>query len=85
MYLFIGIVRFKKYCINAYTNSLDYRDGDSPVLKFTVNPPSDNNPNKIERWWPNGYGEQKLYDLEVTFESTFPMETRSIKRKVAFR
>lgn len=22
---------------------------------------------KVEKWWPNGYGGQKLYDLQVTF------------------
>ena len=56
-----------------------YSNGQSPVVKFTVET------DKVQKWWPNGYGEQKLYNMQVSFQSTFPEHFTSIQRKVAFR
>ncbi|KAL1122811.1 hypothetical protein AAG570_003137 [Ranatra chinensis] len=38
---------------------------------------------KVELWWPNGYGEQKLYDLTVSFKSG-PQASRKLI-KIGFR
>ena len=34
------------------------------VKTLTINIPANKS---VERWWPNGYGSQRLYPLEVTF------------------
>lgn len=36
-------------------------------------------------WWPNGYGEQHLYTLNVTFSSARVSENSTKKFKVGFR
>ncbi|XP_050523227.1 beta-mannosidase isoform X2 [Daktulosphaira vitifoliae] len=38
---------------------------------------------KIKLWWPNGYGEQKLYNLKVEFISRISTQTKTIK--IGFR
>ena len=40
--------------------------------------------NKVQLWWPAGYGEQPLYDLTVTWESR-DRETSSKNVKIGFR
>ena len=40
---------------------------------------------QIARWWPNGYGEQKLYNLSVNFQPNDSDEKTSKIVKVAFR
>jgi hypothetical protein len=39
----------------------------------------------VDLWWPNGYGLQKLYDLEVSFAPTGSQEVTTKKVRVAFR
>ncbi|XP_026676386.1 beta-mannosidase-like [Diaphorina citri] len=38
---------------------------------------------EVELWWPNGYGEQPLYNLQITLASGVEMSTKSIK--IGFR
>jgi hypothetical protein len=40
---------------------------------------------EISRWWPNGYGEQKLYNLSLTFQPKDSEEKTSKIVRVAFR
>jgi hypothetical protein len=40
---------------------------------------------QIERWWPNGYGSQKLFDLEVNFVAAGSPEKTTKNIRVAFR
>ncbi|XP_071101413.1 beta-mannosidase-like [Haliotis cracherodii] len=47
---------------------------------FSVSVP---NSYKIDRWWPNGYGRQPLYTVNVTFTSN--NEVSSKQRRVGFR
>ena len=55
-----------------------YRDDPRHEIEFEVE--RDN----VELWWPNGYGSQKLYELNV--ESTTGGEISSrLHRKVGFR
>ncbi|TRY79762.1 hypothetical protein TCAL_08106 [Tigriopus californicus] len=39
----------------------------------------------VDLWWPNGYGDQVLYDLTVEFTDDQSMDTSSITRRVGFR
>ena len=39
----------------------------------------------VERWWPNGYGDQRLYDLQLTFGPRGHQEQTSKAIRVAFR
>ena len=36
-------------------------------------------------WWPNGYGKQTLYPLEVTYQSSNTAETSSKEIRIGFR
>ena len=56
-----------------------YHHGQEPVVKFAIDS------SKINRWWPNGYGEQNLYTLHASFLNVFPEHFVSIQRKVSFR
>lgn len=51
-------------------------DGDHAVLTLTVSEP--------ELWWPRGYGEQPLYDVEVTLsDAAGPLDLW--RRRIGFR
>lgn len=39
----------------------------------------------ITEWWPNGYGNQTLYQVYVYFESNISQEISSKKIKIGFR
>ena len=36
-------------------------------------------------WWPSGYGEQPLYDLEISFSSLNITEVLSKNTRIGFR
>ncbi|CAH1988656.1 unnamed protein product [Acanthoscelides obtectus] len=40
-------------------------DGKNPAVSTSLVVPK----SKISTWWPNGYGDQKLYTLEVTYKN----------------
>ncbi|KAK9882764.1 hypothetical protein WA026_023186 [Henosepilachna vigintioctopunctata] len=47
-------------------------DGNNNIeVKQTVQIPQ----SSVKRWWPNGYGEQPLYDVSVTFHSENEQDT----------
>lgn len=39
----------------------------------------------IKRWWPNGYGNQSLYDVLITFTADVTKEVSSVQRRIGFR
>ncbi|KAK7495642.1 hypothetical protein BaRGS_00013089, partial [Batillaria attramentaria] len=39
----------------------------------------------IERWWPNGYGNQTLYDVYILFTANNTGELSSRRRRIGFR
>lgn len=51
------------------------------TVAFNVTVPQSAN---IQRWWPNGYGNQTLYDMYIVFTSDSG-ETTSLHRRVGFR
>ncbi|KAK6181475.1 hypothetical protein SNE40_009318 [Patella caerulea] len=51
-------------------------------FKFTLNIPKDTN---IDLWWPNGYGNQSLYQLTVNFTSDNSQESTAKTIKIGFR
>ena len=40
---------------------------------------------KIKRWWPNGWGEQPLYDLSITLYDNDNKVVQDITRKIGFK
>ena len=40
---------------------------------------------KIKRWWPNGLGDQPLYNLQITLYDKENKPVQSIRRKIGFR
>ena len=40
---------------------------------------------KIKRWWPNGIGEQYLYDLQLTLSDEGGEQVQSVSRKIGFK
>ena len=64
---------------NLLSFNLGYHDEHPLHMTFSIES------NKVERWWPNGYGQQKLYNMHVGFESDYPKQHVSLQRKVAFR
>ncbi|KAI5728246.1 hypothetical protein M8J77_013520 [Diaphorina citri] len=52
--------------------------GEIEVVSTLMVPASE-----VELWWPNGYGEQPLYNLQITLASGVEMSTKSIK--IGFR
>ncbi len=39
----------------------------------------------VDTWWPNGYGSQTLYDLNVAFADADGEDSSELSMKVAFR
>lgn len=39
----------------------------------------------MKLWWPNGYGEQQLYTLNVTFSSSYVVEDSAKVFNIGFR
>lgn len=39
----------------------------------------------LKKWWPNGYGNQNLYPLNVVFQEEVSKETVQISKKIGFR
>ncbi|KAL1453338.1 hypothetical protein WDU94_007482, partial [Cyamophila willieti] len=54
------------------------KQGEVEVVSRLVVPVSE-----VELWWPNGYGEQPLYQLEVTLASGVELSTKTVK--IGFR
>ena len=85
---FISECTFALFYTTTHFSSLGYvaqesnNDGTLTLhMTFTISE------NLIERWWPNGYGQQNLYELGVNFIDDAPREIQNITihRKVAFR
>ena len=55
-----------------------YKEDPKYELEFEVNR------DKVELWWPNGYGSQKLYSMSVV-STTSGEETSTLVRSVGFR
>ena len=53
--------------------------GGSARIKLTVNVAD------VDLWWPNGHGEQKLYDVKVTAGHQATHQTTQLSRSVGFR
>ncbi|PVD35823.1 hypothetical protein C0Q70_02792 [Pomacea canaliculata] len=54
----------------------------SRTLSLNITLPKDY---PIKRWWPNGYGNQSLYDVIVTYTSTVTGEVTTKVRRIGFR
>ncbi|XP_044756107.1 beta-mannosidase [Coccinella septempunctata] len=52
---------------------------DEPVIDHLIKVPQ----NAVKRWWPNGYGEQMMYDFNVSIFS--PQGNDTFTRKIGFR
>ncbi len=48
----------------TFTKNISKGAVDSATLRYRTNIP------ECKLWWPNGYGEQNLYNLEVSFKAT---------------
>ncbi|CAH1280029.1 unnamed protein product [Diabrotica balteata] len=73
----LNFVNFAKVIdINATENS-----NQEIVASITVSVPK----LYVNSWWPNGYGESKLYLLKVTYESSDTKDVSIKKQKIGFR
>ena len=39
----------------------------------------------VERWWPNGLGNQVLYPIQISFRDDDNLDSSTLERKVGFR
>ncbi|KAJ5078281.1 beta-mannosidase [Anaeramoeba ignava] len=61
--------------LDQFTQKKEFDSKQEIEIKLEVESP--------ELWWPNGYGSQKLYELEIKVESG--EETQEITKKIGFR
>ncbi|XP_025081545.1 beta-mannosidase-like isoform X2 [Pomacea canaliculata] len=89
-------VFFNVVTSGTVTGQLDIRLNDTNVLvskNVTLSPSSNDTsitvsiPQSvgIKRWWPNGYGNQSLYDVLITFTADVTKEVSSVQRRIGFR
>ena len=72
------MINFKGVASVNVSNIFVYKDDPKYELEFEVNK------DKVELWWPNGYGSQKLYSMSVV-STTSGEETSRLVRSVGFR